>query len=232
MTEVDRIREILTYDIDPEFLKTAAMTLAWEYHLLYEALRDDDAIPIEVKAEEFSKRKSGCAIRVLVRAARKHGIPFDFRKLDSNGQRKLLLKIGRVVLIQEPILTLQDAPHAAEYKRELAETHGLIRQLELDLGDQPRRILDWSGTVLAVFLHGAAGRAFSRRDKKLGGLMLAVPDAAYLGWVVRLDLTRLAIEGVSVDPPHPATPTEQPTKQEDIVIVTPRRKKNSTGTDE
>lgn len=232
MSEIDRIREILTYDIDPEFLRAAGMALAWEYHLLYEQVKADSGIPIEIKKEEFSKRKSNCAVRVLVRTAQKHGIPFDFRKL-GNGQLKLLLKIGRVVLIQETIATLLDEPQAAAYKIELADTHGLIRQLELDLGDQPQRILDWSGNVLGVLLHGAAGPAFSRKDRKLGAFMLAVPDAEYVSWVVRLDLSRLATEGIGVDIPAEKPPADRrpPVTQLDKVEVKLRRNKRRTGTE-
>jgi len=64
--------------------------------------------------------------------------------------------------------------------------------------------------------------------------MLAVPDAAYTSWVVRLDLSRLAIEGVGADAqskeasPEPEAP---PATQRDNVAVTPRRVKRHTGTE-
>src|SRR6185312_11503564 len=146
MSEVDRIREILSYDINPDFLRDVGIATVWEYRHLYEVIRDDYLIPLELKEEYFVKRRSDCAIKALVSAARRHGIPFEFRRLESNGQQKIILKLGRVILIQETFSSLRDGPRASDYKRNLANTHGLIRQLELDLGDQPHRILDWSGS--------------------------------------------------------------------------------------
>ena len=46
----------------------------------------------------------------MKRTAIKHGVPIDIIRLESNGQNKLLLKVGRLLLLQEPILTLQDEP--------------------------------------------------------------------------------------------------------------------------
>ena|SRR5579863_3832038 len=235
MTEAaDRIREIVTFDIDPDFLRAAAIAIVWEYRLLYEQLAADDSVPLEWKAEEFNKRRSSCVVRALARNAKKYGVPFDFRRLDSNGQQKLLVKSGRVILIQEPILDLLDHPRESAYKRELADAHALIRQLELDLGDQPNRILDWSGQVFAVLLHGAAGYWFSERDKQLGALMLAVPDAAYGSWVMRIDITRLAVYGSQEDAmaDNMAVKEDQKPVQEDAVFVALRGKKEATGTDQ
>jgi hypothetical protein len=177
-----------------------------------------------LRSEEFAKRRSGLAIRALVTAAKKHAVPYNFRRLECNGQEKILLKAGRVIIIQEPILTLADRPHIAEYKVELANVHSLVRQLELDLGDQPHRIYDWSGCILTTLLH-----APDRENQGLGALMLAVPDAAYRNWIHRLDLHRVAMFGFApfLDVENTDTPT-----QEDRVIVTPRNRNVSTGTDE
>jgi hypothetical protein len=190
----------------------------------------DDALPIEVKSEEFSKRKADCAVRALIGAAKRYGVPFNFRRLECNGQRKIILKVGRVILIQETFCNPREEPQTAAYKIDLANTHGLIRQLELDLGDQPHRIIDWSGSVMAVLLHGAAGPRFSERDKALGGLMLGVPNERYDSWLVRLDLTKLAIHGVGADAPEQRSETRTATVQEDAVHVTLRPRKESTGT--
>ena len=154
--------EILAHDIDPDFIKTASMCLAWEYDRLFEELHADTSLSIGLKLEEFGRRRGSCAVKALVRSCEKHGVPFNFRHLECNGQSKLLVKVGRVVLIQEPILELSEEPRASDYKRVLASTYGIVRQLELNLGDQPWQILDWSGNVLAVLLHGASGRCFSR----------------------------------------------------------------------
>jgi hypothetical protein len=229
----DRIREIVTFDIDPDFLRAAAIAIAWEYRLLYEQLVAGDAIPLEWKAEEFNRQRVSCVVRALSRCAKRHGIPFDFRRLECNGQNKLIIKAGRVILVQEPILDLLDHPRESAYKRELADAHSLIRQLELDLGDQPNRILDWSGQVFAVLLHGAAGYWFSERDKQLGALMLAVPDAAYGSWVMRIDITRLAVYGSQADATTDVpVKEEQKPIQEDVVFVALRDKKDATGTDQ
>jgi hypothetical protein len=59
--------------------------------------------------------------------------------------------------------------------------------------------------------------------------MLAVPDAAYLNWVLRLDLHRVAMFGFA--PFLDAENTEAPV-QEDKVIVTAKNRNVATGTDE
>lgn len=198
MSSLDLIHQRLR-DIDPEFVVTFAKDLAWRYGELYDELKGDDSLSLDYKKEVFARRKVECALRALSYAAKKHGVPYEFRKLPCNGQCKIFLKMGRMVLIQEAMQFPTDAPHASDYKRELADAHGLIRQLELDLGDQPNRIHDWGGEVLGVVLHGAAGLNFTREDKELGFLLLGVPDAAYSQWVIRLDLHRIAMWGAEIE---------------------------------
>src|SRR5207248_8382380 len=129
-------------------------------------------VPGVVLNEEFSSRRGGCATRALASACQKHGVPYDFRRLPCNGQNKIIVKIGRIVLIHEPMITLTDHPRLADYKRELAESHAILRQPEFDLGDMPGRILDLPVCSLGVVLHGAAGAWFTREHQGLGGLML------------------------------------------------------------
>lgn len=227
---VEAIRETVQYDVDPDFLRSAAVNIAWEYRSLYDELATDPALPIELKGEIFAKRRSACAVRALVAAARQHGVPWEFRRLECNGQQKLLLKAGRVVLIQEPMLTLEDAPNASDYKKKLAQTYGLVCQLEVDLGDLPNRVLDWSGEILAVVLHGASGPSFSERDRELGGLFLAVPNAAYDSWVIRFDLFDLAMFGSGKDVKE-ATRSKEVDQADRVVIRLRRGRGRSTGTE-
>jgi hypothetical protein len=192
---LEQIGDIVRNDIDPDFLKSFSISMGWAYSDLYEELAALGNIGEAYGLEEFARRRSGCAVRALALAARQHGIPYEFKYLGCNGQSKLIAKVGRVVLIQEPILTLEDDPRVSEYKRELAESHGLVRQLELELGDRPVKNQDWSGCVLGVLLHGAAGPRFTREHRALGALMLAIPDASYSNWILRLDLHSMAING-------------------------------------
>lgn len=197
MHPLEQIAEIVRHDIDPDFLKDLSISMGWAYADLYEEL---SAIEDESFAQEcFARRRGEIAVQALLRTAKQHGIPFEFMYLSCNGQSKLVVKLGRVVMMQEPILTLDESPRVSEYKRELADSHGLIRQLELDLGDRPMRKADWSGCVLAVMLHGAAGPGFTQEQRALGALMLAVPDAAYGNWVLRLDLHSMAMEGYGLE---------------------------------
>ena len=218
--------DFLRDDLDPDFIKSLSIAIGWEYTDGYRLLAADEFLSAPLKNEEFARRRGGFAIRALAKSAAKHGIPYNFRRLDCNGQDKILVKAGRVIIIQESILTIADHPHVADYKRELADVHALVRQLELDLGDQPRRITDWSGCILAVLLHAPAGPNFTEAHRSLGALMLAVPDAAYRQWVVRLDLHRIAMYGF---PTYEAIPSETTPIQRDVVLVTPKKRK-STGT--
>jgi hypothetical protein len=228
VTLLDTSRKILAHDIDPQFLESFSLALAWEYDRLYEDLRARAELPVPLKQEQFAERRGSCAVNALLKACKKHGVPFNFRKLDCNGQHKLLVKIGRVVLIQEPMLELTEKPRAADYKRELAGTHGLIRQLELNLGDQPSRILDWSGDLLGVILHGCSGPKFSRDHCSLGGLMLAIPDSAYSMWVMRLDLQQVAMFGLlATDVSADAKTQPSAGVQTDNVVATLKDKKQA-----
>jgi hypothetical protein len=226
---VEQISQILRHDLDPDFLKTVCISMGWEYGQCLRELADDDRLTEALRAEEFAKRRGGLAVRALVKAAKKHGVPFDFRRLDCNGQDKLLVKAGRVIIIQEPILTLGDRPHVADYKVELASTNSLIHQMELELGDQPRRIYDWSGCILAAMLHAPTGPDFTRSNRALGALMLAVPDNLYRNWTVRIDLHRVAMFGFA---PVSETDVEDVPAQPDKVIVTAKSRAAATGTDE
>jgi hypothetical protein len=219
---IEQVRAIFMRDLDPDFIETAAVELGWEYNALFETISADDGIDPAYRDEEFNRRRGDCAVRALVRAATRHGVPFEFRKLGSNGQAKLLVKAGRIVLIQEPVASLSAHPNVAEYKRELAEMHGFVRQLEFDLGDQPSRIRDWSGCVLGVVLHGSAGRKFDRDHKALGTIMLAAPDSAYESWVLRYDLESLAMFGRDLEAENPFE--DEIMDQDDNVVVTPKRR--------
>lgn len=221
----DRAREIVLSDLDPAFLRALCIEMAWQYADAYRDLAADPALDDHYGLQELASRRAGGATRAMARAARIHGVPAEFRRLDCNGQRKLLLKAGRVVLIHEAFTALGEAPRAAEYKRQLADLHGFVRQLELDLGDQPHRIRDWSGCVLAVLLHGSAGSRFTKEHCALGGLMLGVPDAAYRNWVLRLDLHQIAMFGREEPEKH----KEEAPMQTDKVFV-PLKVKREHGT--
>lgn len=227
---VDHARECLS-DLNPDFLEGAAIELGWVYSSLYDELADDPTLTDAFRREEFNKRRAGATMTGLARAAQRHGVPFEFRRLGSNGQNKLLIKAGRMVLIQEPVFTRWDHPVFADYKRYLANLNGFFGQLELDLGDQPLRILDWSGCVLGVLLHAPAGDRFSREDKELGSLMLGVPDVDYQQWILRADLHDLAMFGRSKEAPQNSPAAAGEARQEDKVIIK-RKRKNAQGTAE
>jgi hypothetical protein len=225
---IDQIPEIVRGDLDPDFVKSVSVALAWEYDALFQRLSTQPHIPEAYLNEEFATGRARCATRALASAANQHGVPHEFRRLECNGQRKILAKIGRLIIIQEPMTTVSDHPQFADYKLELAQSHGILRQLELDLADMPGRILDWSGCILGVLLHGAAGPWFTREHKALGGLLLGIPDSAYNHWVIRFDLFRLAMYGRDLIPDD--LPSEDVT-QEDRVSVT-LKKKNSKASDQ
>ncbi|MDK4717762.1 hypothetical protein PH552_00170 [Rhizobium sp. CNPSo 3968] len=222
---IEDVQHVFHDDVNLEFLESFSLGVAWEYHRLYEELKADNRLPDELKNFEFSRRRSGCAVRAIVQAAKKHDVPVLHWTLGCNGQQKLLIKMGRVLLIPEAISELMHRPAASNYKVALANTFGISRQLELDLGDRRHRVTDWSGEVLGVLLHGAAGERFTRRDKMLGGLMLAIPDDLYQGWIARFDLHQLAMFG-SRSSEFSGTQVAQ---QRDEVIVIRKRKAKIIG---
>jgi hypothetical protein len=224
---VERLYQIALRDLDPEFIEAVAIAAAWAYSALHDEIAAEPDVPDAFKLEEFTKRRSYAISAALRRSAIQRAIPYEFMRLDCNGQRKLMVKAGRVIIIQEPILTLEDHPRPADYKIKLASIHGLMRQSEFDLGDFRRRIHDWSGCVLGVLLHGAAGPKFTPEHRRLGSLMLGITDAEYSQWVLRADLHQIALYGRAASP-KPRIIAQEPEPvpdQPDNVIVTPRKKK-------
>ena len=217
----DGLRDVVTNDIDREFLEALAVAVAWEYDGLYEDLASDPDQTDETRDEEFGRMRGVRVARALAATAARFRVPVERRRLDCNGQRKTIAQAGRVLIIQESISGLSDRPKAAEYKLRLADVHGAVRQLELDLGDRPHAVRDWSGCVLCVLLHGAAGPRFNRPHRMLGGLFLAVPDAYYSQWVLRLDLHELAMFGSGKS--GPAEQAASAGSQPDLVVVTRKK---------
>jgi hypothetical protein len=213
-------REILCRDLDADFMEGLSTEIAWQYYLLYRKLKSDPGLTQDYRQEEYSRQRGYAAVTAMQRVAKNYRIPSEFIRLECNGQSKLLLKVGRVILIQESVLTLEDEPKAADYKIQLAELHGSVRQLELTLGDKINQVRDWSGCVLGVLLHGPAGPNFTERHKVLGSLMIGVTDAAYGQWVIRVDLHKLAMFGHAALVPS----VDQDVGQPDNVTVTRKRK--------
>lgn len=229
--ELYRTHEILAHDLDPEALQSVAIAVGWAYHSLYEGLKQNVALTNDMRLEMFARQRSDEVMKALAEVASRLQIPFDFKRLPCNGQNKLIIKMGRVLFMQEPLLALGDAPRVSDYKLEMAETYGLVRQLELDLGDDPKRMLDWGGQVFAVLLHGAYGTKFTREHRKLGALSLAVPSAQYDRWVTRIDLSKIALDGtMSIPSTRPETSR---TGQEDQVFARVRKHRRTkyTGTE-
>lgn len=225
---LDEIRGILAHDLDPEFLRAVGIDLGWRYADSFDRLAVNARLPDSLQIAEFGRQRGLMAVNALVTAADRFGIPYNFRRLEANGQDKLLVKMGRLVLIQESILTIRERPHVSDYKAGLADAYGIIQQLELDLGDQPLRIRDWSNGILAVLLHAPAGPKFTARDRELGALMLGFPDSEYRNWLIRLDLLRVAKFGFSQTILEDFDEDIQPI-QEDRVFVTRKKWNREAG---
>ncbi|MBB3746989.1 hypothetical protein FHX10_006542 [Rhizobium sp. BK591] len=192
----DELRDVVCNELTPSFVESMTNFAAWEYRQLYDRLAEEPLISPDQRYYEFARGRSTAISKALIRAAQKHDIPYDIKRLACNGQGKLLVKAGRVIVMQEPMDALYGGrPRAADYKQEISRHAGIITQLELDLGDRPPQLLNWSDGLLAVLLHGACGSRFGERECELGALMLAIPDADYENWIVRLDLHDLAMFG-------------------------------------
>lgn len=215
----NQIRATLRSDIDPEFLRALSVGVGWAYQDLFEDIVAHCLIGPAGMRREFGHRRASAVESAIVRVCRDRGIPFDWRRLDYNGQDKLIVKCGRVLLIHEAIPLDRRGPVAADYKRALVGTHNITRQLELDLGDIPGRIHDWSGDIVATILHGAAGHSFDAKSRGLGVLRIGVADGSYDSWIVNHDVTDFAMEGR----PVPDFGTEENQEQTDRTRVVLRR---------
>lgn len=186
--------EILRDDFGAELLEQISVRMRHEYEKLRERA-EKETLPPAVAETRFLMDRSRAAENAISVAMEVAGLPCGFRRLPCNGQQKLLAKIGRVLLIQEPLSAVGARPQAAEYKRQLARVHSAARQLELDLGDRPHQNVDWSGDVLAVLLHGHGRLPSDGGRLGLASLRLAVPDADYRNWIVNLPLERISVWG-------------------------------------
>ncbi len=220
--------EIARHDVDPDFMRSFAVQLAWGYRNLFREIRELDGLTDDYRNELFNSRRGDIATQVFAAAAKQHGVTFDFLRLSCNGQRKPVAKCGRLVLILEAVSYYNEYPQVADYKISLSDMHSYMRQLELDLGDQPKRIRDWSGTALGVLLHGPSGARFSQESKGLGILTLGMPDAAYRQWVSRIDLRKTAMYGDGYKdnskPTHSAT--SEAVQADNVIVKTKRNNRN------
>lgn len=223
--KADDINQALLHDLDPEIIEFLAKRLAWEYDGSYERLKQDNHLTDGERQERYSDDRGACAVRAMEHTAERFGIPKEVLRLPCNGQHKVMLKIGRLILIQETMQTRFDDPQVAAYKVKLARMHGIVRQLEFDFGDGYFRPQEWSGCHLGVLLHAPVGPKFTRDHKMLGALMLGLPDALYQSWVRRIDLYEVAMYGLSGEAPPPAPSTRYDNlPQEDRVVVTLKRR--------
>lgn len=71
----------------------------------YDRLAEEPISP-DQRYYEFARGRSTAISKALIRAAQKHDIPYDIKRLACNGQGKLLVKAGRVIVMQEPMDSL------------------------------------------------------------------------------------------------------------------------------
>ncbi|WP_296068207.1 hypothetical protein [uncultured Agrobacterium sp.] len=227
MSLSDDVKSIVCSDCESPFVESVSNFAAWEYRVLFDRLAEDPTLSSDQRLQEFSRGRALAVSKAMVRAAQKHSVPYDIKRLKCNGQNKILVKVGRIVILQESMNCLfGDRPKAAAYKTEISRYSGVVTQLELNLGDRPLNLLDWSDGILAILLHGASGARFSERDCELGALMLAIPDASYENWILRLDLHDIALFGNQ--PIDDAKASRQENVQEDRVVVKRKLKKHKT----
>ncbi len=191
----DTIRARLASDVDPKFFRALSVAITWAYQQLFEQLNENEYLDLNRRKLEFGKQRSAAVEEAIIRVCRDHGVPYEWKRLDYNGQSKLVVLCGRVLMIHEAVQLGVKGPYAADYKRSLAGTYNMTRQLELDLGDIPGKVCDWSGDVLATLLHGFAGSLWTHEQRALGSLRVAVADGSYDSWLVNQDVTELAVEG-------------------------------------
>jgi hypothetical protein len=191
----ETVRARLASDVDPAFFRALSIAIAWAYQDLFERIDENDYLDVGRKKQDFGWQRSSAVECAIIRVCKDHGVPFEWKRLEYNGQKKLMVLCGRVIFIHEAMQLGVKGPYVADYKRSLAGTHNVTRQLELDLGDIPGKINDWSGEVLATLLHGHAGALFTKEQRALGVLRVGVADGSYDSWVVNQDITEFAVEG-------------------------------------
>ncbi len=191
----ETVRARLASDVDPNFFRALSVAITWAYQDLYEWIDDAGYVDVGRKKQDFGLQRSIAVESAIIRVCKEHGVPFEWKRLECNGQSKLMVLCGRVILIHEAMKLGVKGPYVADYKRSLSSTYNVTRQLELDLGDIPGKVNDWSGEVLATLLHGHAGSLFTKEQRALGVLRVAVADGSYDSWVVNQDITEFAVEG-------------------------------------
>jgi hypothetical protein len=217
--------EIVHHDLDPDFIRSFAVRLAWGYRALFDELSAQEGLTDEHRNELFNKRRGDVATQVLAATSKQHGVPFEFLRLECNGQRKPVARCGRLVLILEAVSFFDEHPQLANYKLSLSNMHSYMTQLEFNFGDRHQRVGNWEGTALGVLLHGATGSRFSQEAKGLGVLNLGLPDASYRQWISRIDLKKTAIFGEDQTEGTGATQKNtSESAQADNVVVRPKKK--------
>jgi len=218
----DEIRNRLR-DVNMNFLQSICVAAPWQYSELSKSLMARDDLSACEKHERFIWQRADCMNKALKICAKQHGIPHEMKRLPCNGQHKLLMKSGRVVIIQDTLQETGQRPKVADFKEQLASSMGVIQQLELDLGDRPGRILDWQDSTLAVLLHGLSGSMHHQDGISLGGMYLAIPDNGFQNWLLRFELSDVAYNGFNSKPDD--TNADMTTAQPDNVHVVLRNQR-------
>lgn len=185
------ISEILSESLNSGFVSTLLNEFQQAYNDAYEQLLEPAGGHIHRRNFDLDQIDLGTVLRgrgdsgkrALARAFSKCGLPFETKRLSCNGLRILVGQIGRVLIISQPIRFINQKPNSADYKRDLADSHFAIRQLEMDLGDGYRQRIESRDTVLAVLQHGCHGNEFNRRETALSMFQLAVPDIDFGSWL-------------------------------------------------
>jgi len=195
MTVTDDARRILAEDLPIALRKKFSIRVAWALADLGDEISSSPIHNQDWKYEQFVRQRLHAVEMAVANVCQDEGTPFTFDRLKSNGQRKLLVKSGRVVLLLEAMKRNLHHPETADYKRELASSRNASRQLILPFPEWDHKVADMSGEVLATLLYGTTGSPFYDHKMGLNRLQLAVPDANYNNWVIKEDLTDLALEG-------------------------------------
>jgi hypothetical protein len=74
-------------DLDPEFVRSLSIRIGWAYRDLYERLCGYKHLPDDYRSELFNKERGDAACAAIVEAAKQHGVPYEFLRLSTNGQR-------------------------------------------------------------------------------------------------------------------------------------------------
>ncbi len=127
---------------------------------------------------------------MLKTLADKHGLASSETLLAENNRTYVYASIGAVGLTEVYVPAIGEVAKPARFRERYSSINGAIRNPGLDLGLEPRELLEVKA-FYGMIAHNPAGRKFTEDDQTLGMIQLCVPVEGCTSWAAQFSLQEI-----------------------------------------